>query len=71
MLYTIDYTSSFKKNYKQIVKQNKNLSKLHLIIEKLANGEKLESCNRNHKLINNRKFKNCWECHIEPNWLLI
>ena len=39
MLYTIDYTSSFKKNYKQIVKQNKNLSKLHLIIEKLANGE--------------------------------
>lgn len=26
---------------------------------------------KNHLLINNARFKNCKECHIEPNWLLV
>lgn len=71
MKYTIDYTNNFKKQYKKIKKQGKDLSKLHEIIEKLANGEKLDNKYRNHKLIDNNFFKSCNECHISPDWLLI
>ena len=31
----------------------------------------LEPKYRDHKLYDNKKFKDCRECHIEPNWLLI
>ena len=42
-----------------------------MIIEKLANKEELEPKYRNHNLINDKYYKNCGECHIEPDWLLI
>lgn len=31
----------------------------------------LEPKYRVHKLYDNKKFKDCRECHIEPDWLLI
>ena len=31
----------------------------------------LEPKYRNHNLIDNKYFKHCMECHIEPDWLLI
>jgi len=71
MKYKIDYTTNFKKQYKKIKKQGKDLKKLHEIIEKLANGIKLEAKYKNHDLINNKLYSNCKECHIEPDWLLI
>lgn len=71
MKYQIDFTSNFKKQYKKIKKQGKDLNKLHEIIEKLANGEQLNQKNKNHNLLNDKKYKNCKECHIEPDWLLI
>lgn len=71
MKYKIDFTSNFKKQYKKLKKQNKNLNQLYEIIEKLANGEKLEIKYKNHNLIKDKKYKNCKECHIEPDWLLI
>lgn len=71
MKYTIDYTSSFKKQYKKVKKQGKNLNKLYEVIEKLANGEELDSKYKNHDLITDKKYINCKECHIEPDWLLV
>ena len=71
MKYTIDYTNNFKKQYKKVKKKGKDLSKLHKLIEKIVNGEKLDDKYHNHKLIDNNFFKNCYECHIEPDWLLI
>ena len=71
MKYKIDFTSNFKKQYKKIKKQGKNLDKLYEIIERLANGEELDPKYKNHNLINNKKYKDCKECHIEPDWLLI
>lgn len=71
MQYTIDYTNKFKKQYKKIIKQGKDLTKLYKTIEKIANKEKLELKFNNHNLINNKIYKNCKECHIEPDWLLI
>lgn len=58
-----------KKDLKLAKKQNKNTDKLFEVIEKLANGEPLESKYRDHDLTGN--YKGCRECHIEPDWLLI
>lgn len=47
------------------------MSKLTEIVNRLANGEQLDPKNRDHALINNLRFKNRRECHIEPDWLLV
>ena len=39
------------------------------IVEKLAMDIGLDQSNRPHKLVGNYVGK--WECHIEPDWLLI
>ena len=69
--YTIRYTSKFSKNLKKIKKQAKDVEKLINVLEMLANGTELDSKYQNHKLITDKKYKNCYECHIEPDWLLI
>ncbi len=71
MKYTVKFMSSFKKGYKKIKKQGKDLNKLYTVIETLANGEILASKYKDHSLINDKYYKNCRECHIEPDWLLI
>ena len=37
----------------------------------MACGIELEIKNKNHNLINDKHYKDCKECHIEPDWLLI
>lgn len=71
MRYTIDYTSSFKKQYKKVQRQNKNIEKLKHVVNKLANGEMLEEKYKDHSLFNDKSYYNCRECHIEPDCLLI
>ncbi len=39
MKYTIEIMSSFKKSYKKIKKQNKDLEKIHEVINLLAEGK--------------------------------
>ena len=67
----IQYTTDFKKDLKRINKQGKDIKKLNQIITRLANGEELEEKYKNHKLINNKYYYNCFECHIEPDLLLV
>ncbi len=69
--YDIEISSLFKSQYKKIRKQGKDINKLISILETLANGEILDPKYKNHKLINNKIYKECYECHIEPDWLLI
>jgi len=66
---TIIYTTQFKRDYKRIKKQNKELNKLKVLIEKLVTGEKLEPKYKDHQL--SGEFKGYRDCHIEPDWLLI
>ena len=65
----IYYTTQFKKDYKRIKKQNKDLSKLKTVIEKLSSNQILEQNYRDHPLSGN--WKDHRDCHIEPDWLLI
>ena len=69
--YRVDSTSRFNKEYKLLKKQGKDISKLKYIVNKLANGEELDPIYKDHALINNKHYKNCRECHIEPDWLLV
>ena len=65
----IHYTTQFKKDYKRIKKQKKDLSKLKTVIEKLSSGKPLEPIYRDHQL--SGTWKDHHDCHIEADWILI
>jgi len=65
----LQYTTQFKKDYKRIKKQNKDLTKLRTIIDLLISGQSLGSQYRDHQLAGN--WKGHRDCHIEPDWILI
>ncbi len=69
MTYRIEYTNRFEKDLKQAVKRGKDLDKLFAVIDKLAKGIPLEPKNRVHLLTG--EYTGYWECHIEPDWLLV
>lgn len=69
MKYKIKATTRFSKDMKRIQKQGKNLDKLFVVIDKLANGETLEQKYKDHALSGN--YEGFRDCHIEPDWLLI
>jgi mRNA interferase YafQ len=62
-------SSKFKKDYKLAKRQQKNLSLLRDIIEKLVNKQLLPDKFRDHKLTGS--LKEYRELHLEPDWLLI
>ena len=61
--------SQFKKDYKRCVKRGYEIEKLHNVIQSLASEKGLEARYRDHDLLG--EYKDCRECHIEPDWLLI
>ena len=69
MNYEISKTVRFKKDFKLIVKRNYNLTKFETLLNLLISGEELPTKCKEHLLINN--FKGHFDCHIEPDWLLI
>ncbi len=69
--YHVQYTSRFKKDFKKVLKQGKDENKFLEVLNVIANGEELDEKYRNHKLINDKTFKDCSECHITTDWLLV
>lgn len=69
--YEIKAIGKFKNQLKKVVKQGKDISKFREVLIVLANGERLDEKYRDHKLINDNHYKDCRECHIEPDWLLV
>ena len=69
--YNIKYTKSFKKQLKKIIKQGKNIDKMLNVVGQLSEGKILDVRYRDHALIGNKYYKDCRECHIEPDWLLV
>jgi mRNA interferase YafQ len=61
--------SQFKRDVKRLKKRHKDFEKLRIIIQLLVAGEKLLPETRDHGL--KGTLKDCRECHIEPDWLLI
>lgn len=61
--------SQFKKDVKRLLRRGKDLTKLKVIIETLAVAEALPARHKDHPL--KGTLRDCRECHIEGDWLLI
>lgn len=63
------YTKRFKKDLALAKRRGKDLEKLWKVAQFLLDREPLLSKHRPHRLIGG--WDSYWECHIEPDWLLI
>ena len=63
------FTVKFKRDYKRVKRQGKDISKLELTLEALVRGEALPEAMRDRSL--GGTYRGHRECHIEPDWLLI
>lgn len=63
------YLRQFEKDVAKSVKRNKNMGKLKSVIAALCEERVLPAKNRNHRL--HGEYNGYWECHVEPDWLLI
>jgi mRNA interferase YafQ len=62
-------SGAFLRDLRKVAKRGKNLSKLYAVVESLAKGEALAPRHKPHPLKGAWQPK--WDCHIEPDWLLI
>ena len=63
------YTNRILKDIKLAQKRGLNLKKLKNVIDLLSSDKELPKRCKPHVLSGN--YSNYWECHIEPDWLLI
>ena len=66
---TVKYSTRYKKDIKRYAKQQGKLEALYEIIKLLEQGKPIPQENDPHKL--KGRYKGCWECHIESDFLLI
>ena len=69
--YKIKSSKLFKKSLKRVLKQGKDLDKLLEVVDMLSKSQKLDLKYKDHALYNDKKFNDCRDCHIEPDWVLI
>ena len=62
-------TRRLEKDLRLAGKRGKDLDKLWQVVERLLAGEPLDPRNRAHRLSGD--WSRAWECHIEPDWLLV
>lgn len=62
-------TNQFKRDVKLCVKRGKPIDALRSVIEQLLESGQLPARYKPHKLVG--LYKGLWECHIQPDWLLI
>jgi mRNA interferase YafQ len=65
----IEFGSPFKKDQKRMAKRGASMSKLLAILDLLTTDQPLPARHRPHHL--SGEWAGFWECHIEPDWLLI
>lgn len=66
---TINYHTSFKKDYKRVIKRGYKAERLEKVLDYLVNEIPLPQEYRDHDLTGD--WKGYRECHIQPDWLLI
>ena len=68
-MYTVKFTSSYKKSYKLMKKRGLDLSLLDDVVHRLRQGKTLDKKYKDHLL--KGEYAGFHECHIKPDWLLI
>ncbi len=69
MKYTIVFTNNFKKDLRKCISRGRDVSILEEVVDLLAQTGTLPSKYKPHKLTGN--YKGHWECHLQPDWLLV
>jgi mRNA interferase YafQ len=59
----------FEKDLRLAMKRGRKAARLWQVVEQLQAGSELAARHRPHKLLG--EWHTFWECHIEPDWLLI
>ncbi len=67
--YSIEYTHEFLRGAKRCRKRGFNMQLLEDVVSLLEESGTLPRKYRPHKL--SGKYANYWECHIQPDWLLV
>ena len=62
-------TAQFKRDRKLMKKRGKEVAKLNHVMTMLAREDTLPPGQHAHRLAG--EYQGHWECHIEPDWLLI
>jgi mRNA interferase YafQ len=62
-------SKQFQKDLKLAIKRQKQIKKLQIVLDILVASQILPPRYRPHKL--SGRYTGLWECHIEPDWLLI
>ena len=68
-MYTVVATNKFKKDFKLCIKRGLRIDLIEDVILQLEKSGTLPANFKPHVLKGN--FKGFWECHIQPDWLLI
>lgn len=70
MSYILRTTKKFEKSVKRCISRNYPMEELRTVMSILINTGTLPNNYRPHKL-KGKKGNNTWECHIQPDWLLV
>ncbi|MEI7620679.1 MAG: type II toxin-antitoxin system YafQ family toxin [Candidatus Falkowbacteria bacterium] len=68
-MFILRYSNRFKKDLKLYKHNQAVLFELEKILDILIKGENLPLKNYNHRLMG--EFKDCFECHVKPDILLV
>ena len=68
-MYSVIYTGQFKKSLKKCVKRGLDLKVFTDTLDLLQEKGMLPQEYKPHKLVG--EYAGCWECHMQPDWLLI
>lgn len=69
-MYSVKFTGSFKKDVKRCAKRGLDVSLITKAVDILLANGSLPAEYKPHKLVGT-KGDNTWECHIQPDWLLV
>lgn len=68
-MYDLEYSGQFKKDLKLMNKRGVNLNNLRKVLDYLIIEGQVPISFKPHIL--SGKYKGVWECHINPDWLLV
>ena len=68
-MYSLEFTNQYLRDLKLARKRKFDEKKLNIVVKLLIEGKKLPTRYKNHNLTGN--YKDLFECHITPDWLLI
>ena len=62
-------TGAFRRDVRRDQRRGKDIEKMWSVVDAISRGVTLPARHRAHKLAGN--WADHWECHIEPDWLLV